>query len=67
MRIGDMVEYAGAPEESNDRRCGIVTGLDIYNGVGSRSIGGEGIVEVLWNTGHSWILAARVRVIYENR
>ena len=65
MRIGDMVEYAGAPEESNDRRCGIITALDTYNG--DEDPPGEAIAEVLWNTGHSWILAARVKVIDESR
>lgn len=63
MRIGDMVEYAGAPEESNDRRCGIITALDTW----PRETRGETIVEILWNTGHSWILAARVKVIDESR
>jgi|TARA_R110002060_G_scaffold17550_1_gene24348 hypothetical protein len=65
MKVGDLVEYAGNPEESNDRQRGIVTALDLYNGVGSTR--GETIVEVLWNTGHSWILQARVKGINESR
>ena len=65
MKVGDMVEYAGVPEDSQSRQCGIVTALDTYNGVGSTR--GEGIVEVLWNTVHSWILQTRVRVISESR
>ena len=64
MKVGDLVEYAGNPEESNDRQRGIVTALDLYNG----GKAGAGIIaEVLWNTGHSWILQARVKVIDECR
>ena len=65
MKVGDLIEYAGNPEESNGRQRGIVTALDTYNGIGSAA--DEAIVEVLWNTGHSWILQARVKGINESR
>jgi len=60
VKVGDMVEYAGAPEESNDRRYGIIMALDNYFSHVDLDHA-EPIVEVLWNTGRSWILATRVR------
>mgnify|MGYP000327169202 CR=1 FL=1 len=65
MKVGDLVEYAGNPEESGDRQHGIVTALNLYNDIMRHPV--EVIVEVLWNTGRSWILQARVKVIDECR
>jgi len=64
MKIGDLIEYTGEPKESNGRCCGIVTALDTYRE--------DPLAEILWNTGGrytgwGWILASRVRVIYEDR
>jgi hypothetical protein len=65
VKVGDLVEYAGNSEESNDRQRGLVTAVDLYNGTKRHPV--EVIVEVLWNTGRSWILQARVKVINECR
>lgn len=64
MKVGDLVEYAGNPEESSDRQHGIVTALNLYNGTKRHPV--ETIAEVLWNTGRSWILQSRVKVISES-
>jgi len=62
MRIGDLVEYADSPEESQGRTHGIVTGTDVYR-PRSTGLSNEPIVEVLWNNGIGWILQHRVRLV----
>jgi len=64
MRVGDLVEYVDHPEESQGRTCGIVTRIDKYTPRGNH-YSTEPIVEVIWNTGLSWILQSRVRLVNE--
>ena len=71
MEIGDLVEYSGNPEESEDRGKGIVIALDVYRGSSDRldtlAVGVTPIAEVLWSHGPGWIARDRVKVICKDR
>ena len=71
MNIGNLVEYSGKPNESYGRLMGVVTQLSLYQHSSQDMLGWniaagcDPLVEVLWNTGSSWILQSRVRLIDE--
>ena len=63
-QMQEKLHYGVSYLVSSDRQHGIIIALNLYNGTKRHPV--ETIAEVLWNTGRSWILQSRVKVISES-